>query len=183
MLLSYKEAHKEIDDFCNKYNVYWNGYGHVGFERPCVGLLSSRDEHAPYLDFNPVYIINNTIWQPDKFTSTSFYPPRKLGVIDAYHKHDCFVILVHNGDYRYAIRQLGTWIKNVESKGDLEIAEYTIPPYGSYDSGVRVALRYTNKYVKFKDCKRLVMVDNLPERKYSKSETLSWIDMLKSLDT
>ena len=43
---------------------------------------------------------------------------------DAYHKHDCLCVLVHDDDYDAALIELDTWIEHLESQGQVSIERY-----------------------------------------------------------
>ena len=90
--------------------------GEVGFGRPCVGFTCGGN----YLDINPRCL-------PDyhyAFASADerLYPPEE--VPNAYHKHDCFCVLIRDGDREKAITELDTWLTHLQSFGKLVIEDY-----------------------------------------------------------
>ena len=76
--------------------------GEVGFGRPCVGVQHG----SSYLDF---------LYMEMDYTQYSPLPEvqafRMESPKDAYHKHPCMAVLVHDDDYDTALRQLYDWIK------------------------------------------------------------------------
>lgn len=87
--------------------------GEVGFGRPCVGVQSGQS----YLDFFWME------WNDDEEVRKQMYADeriqnfRRAAPEDAYHKHPCMAVLVHNDDYDKALQQLYTWIKYCEENG------------------------------------------------------------------
>lgn len=111
-------ARERIEAFCLKHKLIFEERGEVGFGRECVGLLSKR---GGYLDYNP-FSLAEPFASIDGLQDHRFRPPR--GVKDAYHKHECFAVLVEEDNYGGAIQQLAIWIKHLESLGDLEVVSY-----------------------------------------------------------
>lgn len=111
-------ARERIETFCLKHKLIFEEHGEVGFGRECVGLLSKR---GGYLDYNP-FSLAEPFAPIDGFEDHRLRAP--LTVRDAYHKHECFVILVEDDNYGEAIRQLAIWVEYLESLGDLEVVQY-----------------------------------------------------------
>ena len=116
---------ERIQEFANKYKLIFEDDGEVGFGRPCVGLISKA---GAYLDYNAYEFKRGHIFPYD----FRLEPP--IEVSDAYHKHDCLCVLVHDGDYGKATRQLELWIEHLESQGELEVKSYTM----NHDGMMRV---------------------------------------------
>lgn len=111
-------ARERIEAFCLKHKLIFEERGEVGFGRECVGLLSKR---GGYLDYNP-FSLAEPFASIDGLQDHRLRAP--LTVKDAYHKHECFAILVEGEDYGEAIRQLAIWVEYLESLGELEIVSY-----------------------------------------------------------
>ena len=106
----------ELNVFANKHKLILEDNGEVGFGRPCVGFISKGGN---YLDYNPYsHPDYEPIWERDE----RLEPPKD--VTDAYHKHDCFAVLVHNENHEDALRQLLLWVKHLEKQGELEVVEH-----------------------------------------------------------
>lgn len=69
--------------------------GEIGFGRPCVGITFE----GGYLDF---------AWTWSEHTE-SVVAFEEAMPEDAYHKHPCLAVLVHNEDYDEALAQLYKW--------------------------------------------------------------------------
>ena len=106
---------QNLQRFANEHKVLLEDNGEVGFGRPCIGFLrgGSYIAHNPYnsSDFA-------RIWPEDQ----RLLPPGT--VPDAYHKHDCFAVLVHGDDYDKALVQLNAWVEHLEAQGTVELVEY-----------------------------------------------------------
>lgn len=112
-------ARERIEAFCLKHKLIFEEHGEVGFGRECVGLLSKR---GGYLDFNPF-----SLSEDDNFAPIAGLQDKRMYApvgIDAYHKHECFAVMVTNEDYGEAIRQLAAWVEYLESLGDLQVVDY-----------------------------------------------------------
>ena len=108
------ELMKKLNDFAEKHGVKFEANGEVGFGRPCVGFLKNDAyiDFTPYnMDtFDPVFPNDERLVEPD-------------GVEDAYHKHDCMAVLVHDDDYEKALNQLSVWVDYLEGVG-VKLVEY-----------------------------------------------------------
>ena len=107
---------QNLHKFAHKHDIQLITKGDIGFGRPCVGFLKREN----YISYNP-YTIDRfePVW-PDE---DKVYPPDDL-VPDAYHKHDCLAVLVHNDDYDKALVQLSHWVDYLESQGEVYIEEF-----------------------------------------------------------
>ena len=100
--------------FANDYKLIFEDRGEVGFSRPCVGFIKGNS----YLDISPFIYPNFDNLIDDDLV---LWPPHD--VKDAYHKHDCLCVLVHDNNYDEGIRQLILWVKDIESK-TVEVIKY-----------------------------------------------------------
>lgn len=82
-------------EWCERYELTLQTRGQVGFGRPCVGITYGQS----YVDFD--YELHYSV---DRGGIGLWNPP------DAYHKHDCLAVLVHNDDYVTALDQLYDWV-------------------------------------------------------------------------
>ncbi|MCK5607461.1 hypothetical protein KAR91_36595 [Candidatus Pacearchaeota archaeon] len=103
------KAWKRMQEFANEHKLILEDKGEVGFGRPCVGIIGSEG----YIEFNPMrYKEGDMRLNPDLVYAfpddKSFFPPP---VEDAYHKHECLCVLVHDDDYDKALIQLDEWIQ------------------------------------------------------------------------
>lgn len=78
--------------WCEENNCTLQTKGEVGFGRPCVGVLYGQT-YVDY-DYELGYPVNGGFWTPE----------------NAYHKHDCLAVLVHDEDYNSALDELYNWI-------------------------------------------------------------------------
>lgn len=93
-----------LHDWANANNVTFIERGEVGFGRPCVGIVVN--DH--YVDR----------WPDDVFDDEPMHDVYKVAAPeDAYHKHDCLAVLVHNENYDSAIEQLFYWVSKLERAG------------------------------------------------------------------
>lgn len=100
IVLSNKELIEEIDKIAKDIDKNLSfKIGECGFGRPCVGIL-----HYP-----------TEIWVGYLESAE-----RPKTIVDAYHKHPCVAVLVHEDNYRYAIQQLVTWSRALK-KGKLKV--------------------------------------------------------------
>ena len=107
---------KNLQRFANNHKLILEDDGECGFGRPCVGFLS---QSGNWLDHNPINSETyESIWPDDE----RLYPPKEVD--DAYHKHDCMAVLVHNDNYDEALQQLNKWVKHLESQGELFVQEF-----------------------------------------------------------
>ena len=96
-----EECRENIQKFANKHKIIFEDDGEVGMMRSCVGLMRGES----YIDYNP--------YDHDTFEPIPEYYDERLEKIipeDAYHKHECVAVLVHDDDYDTAIRQLSDWV-------------------------------------------------------------------------
>jgi hypothetical protein len=115
---------QNLQRFANDHKVILQDRGEVGFGRPCVGFLGGHG----YVDFNPYRYKQGEEGRQDfehvpELQDDRLRPPRDT-VTDAYHKHDCLAVLVHNDDYDEGLRQLNLWVEHLEAQGRVEIVEY-----------------------------------------------------------
>ena len=115
------EKHIEnIDNFAKEHGVFFKQKGECGFGRPCVGLLSS--EEGNYVDYNPTSdVYDDEVGFKPIFTEEPLF--YDIAPEDAYHKHDCFAVLVHDDNYAEGIRQLSEWVDNLREMG-VELKTY-----------------------------------------------------------
>jgi len=149
-----KEILENLKRFADEHNLKLVTKGEVGFGRPCVGFLDKRGDH--YLEYNPVSYSNclinglniaNIAFVEDLY-DTDLYAPEG---VDSYHKHNCFVVLVQDNDYKEALRQLNKWIEHIESIGKVEVVSYKTGATGlqAMVSGTTgYALRFVEKFAK-----------------------------------
>lgn len=93
---------ERIQAFAEANDITFTARGECGFGRPCVGLL--RAGH--YVSWRP--FDRDTFETLSGFGQPEVAPPKE--VVDAYHKDDCCAVLVHDGNYDEAIRQLALWV-------------------------------------------------------------------------
>jgi len=107
-----------VQDFANKHKLVFQDHGECGFGRPCVGLLHGDS----YVDYRPMRKAPPPDYYVRVFENDDFrYVPED--VPDAYHKHDCIAVLVHNDDYELAIRQLAAWVLYLDAN-NAKVVEY-----------------------------------------------------------
>lgn len=106
---------QDLQRFANEHKVILEDDGEIGFGRPCVGFL----REGLYVAFNPrKHPGYDYVWPKD----TRLYPPSVI--TDAYHKHNCFAILVHGDNYDKALAQLDSWVEHLKMQGTVELVEY-----------------------------------------------------------
>lgn len=106
----------ELLEFANKHSLILEKEGECGFGRPCVGFLTKGSN---YLDHNP------TNYKDYSYINGEY--DERLDApsgVEAYHKHDCMAVLVHDDEYEEGLAQLLKWVKHLESQGELEVVEY-----------------------------------------------------------
>ncbi|MHC4088717.1 MAG: hypothetical protein ACYSVY_00290 [Planctomycetota bacterium] len=109
------EVRERLQAFANRHKLILEDRGEVGFGRSCVGFVKGN----VYVDYNPYsHPSFEPVWERDH----QLNPPDETP--DAYHKHDCLVVLVRGGDYDGALRQLDAWITHLEGQGEVYIDEY-----------------------------------------------------------
>ena len=111
-----KDILDKLQAFAGKLGVRLETNGKVGFGRPCVGFTDGSDGN--YIDYNPLRFPDyDNVWVPD---------PRLEAPdgVRAYHKHNCFAVLVHDGKYITALSQLLDWMNHLEAQGKLYLCEY-----------------------------------------------------------
>lgn len=86
--------------------------GEVGFGRPCVGICFGQS----YVDLPqyPHEAEHGSDEMTDYYSQTKLLPSAPE---DAYHKHDCLAVLVHNDDYDKALEQLWDWVGVLSQQG------------------------------------------------------------------
>lgn len=119
------KARERIQAFAREHRLVFEDHGEVGFGRPCVGLMHG-DQYVAYRPtryvFDSPWDINiSDIVRVEGFQDDRVCPPDS--VTDAYHKHDCLAVLVHDDSYDTAILQLADWVARLEQVG-VEIAPY-----------------------------------------------------------
>ncbi|MCH8851113.1 MAG: hypothetical protein IID41_00510 [Planctomycetes bacterium] len=130
---------EQLTAFANKHELVFRQHGEVGFGRECVGFTHGDD----FVAHNPVSM-ESFAFIPG-FEDDSLYPPN--GVEDAYHKHNCLCVLVHEGDYDSAMRQLLVWVTHLESLGELEVVGYETGA-----TGIQAAVSgFVAKAIRFKE--------------------------------
>lgn len=87
-----QELRNKLEQFALKHKLILEEAGEVGFGRPCVGFLKGTG----YVDYNATV---HPDYKP-AFPDDEYYEPP---VPDAYHKHDCLAVLVHDDDYDSAL--------------------------------------------------------------------------------
>lgn len=106
---------QDLQQFANEHKVILEENGEVGFGRPCVGFL--RD--GSYVAFNPRKPPDyDYVWPEDP----RLHPPNV--VTDAYHKHECFAVLVHSDNHDRALAQLDSWVEHLKMQGAIELIRY-----------------------------------------------------------
>jgi hypothetical protein len=127
------------NEFALKHKVIFEEKGEVGIGRLCVGFVRGDG----YVDYNPYRFpdLLVPVWEIDH----RLCPPPT--VPDAYHKHDCLAVLVHNDDYDEAKRQLALWVLHLVGQGEVEVVEYETGA-----TGLQAAFTGTTGYaVRFKN--------------------------------
>lgn len=103
-----------LQRFANDHGIVLQLEGSVGFGRECVGFTHGDN-----------YVAYNPLRYPD-FEPVSGFEDDSIGdcaPADAYHKHNCLAVLVHDGDRDNAILQLVQWVEAMNEFG-VEVAEY-----------------------------------------------------------
>lgn len=85
-----------MTEWAGRFGATIQSRGEVGFGRPCVGVVYGQS----YVD------LSNNDYMGDYQCV-----PTPDGVEDAYHKHECMAVLVHEDDYDRALEQLCLWIE------------------------------------------------------------------------
>lgn len=131
-------SREKIFAFANKHGILFVEKGECGFGRPCVGL--NRGDGS-WLDYNP---LSDTTYGPIFPYDSRLCAPEG---VDAYHKHDCFAVLVSDDNYESAIDQLEKWIEHLEAQGELEVVSFKTGA-----SGIQAIISGVNgKALKFKE--------------------------------
>ena len=107
-----------IREFAEKHGLTVEFDGEVGFGRPCVGLKDAREN---YVDYNPYSYAGDDYLALPEFEDDRF---DEIAPEDAYHKHDCVAVLVHNDKYDPAVEQLADWCRKLDELG-VEVASYS----------------------------------------------------------
>jgi len=106
---------KTLRAFAKKHNLRLVVDGSVGFGRECVGFLDPREN---YPDFDPWLYGDEIV---SVFDEEWNWCPKE--VEDAYHKHTCMAVLVHDEDYDKALDQLLLWVHHLD-KIDVTLVEF-----------------------------------------------------------
>lgn len=117
---------KYLKNFAEKLGCVFVEKGEVGFGRPCVGILDPVVEC--YLDINPFDFNKETVtgdYEDCYFFDYDENLNAPDNVPDAYHKHSCMAVLVHNENYDEAIKQLYKWAKHIESFGKVVFKKHS----------------------------------------------------------
>ena len=110
-----KEKIEYLEDFAKKFGVVLEKHGEVGFGRSCVGLLHGDT----YVEYNPR---SRNDWEyVDGLYDDDLFAPSG---VRAYHKHECFAVLVEDDEYNRALEQLYEWVTHIQSKGEVELISY-----------------------------------------------------------
>ncbi len=107
----------DLNAFCLKHKLILEEHGEVGFGRPCVGLLAKGGN---YLDYKPFVDDPANDYTVPGFDG-DFHPPEETQ--NAYHKHTCVAVLVHDDDYDKALIELWHWVKKLDGVG-VVVKEY-----------------------------------------------------------
>jgi hypothetical protein len=111
--------------FAELHNLQFTEQGSVGFGRDCVGFLRG----SRYVEYGPGYFEGRDHTEYKRYdgigedVSHGAYPPSSL-VPDAYHKHQCFAVLVHGDDVRGAVVQLAAWVDRMEREGVVRVVPF-----------------------------------------------------------
>lgn len=110
------EAMIELERFTRIHNLKIIRDGEVGFGRECVGLIPN--ESNSYLEYNPLSMktFDYVFDYDDRLSSPSG--------VDAYHKHNCFSVLVGDEGIEHALLGLCKWIDKICDIGQVSIIEY-----------------------------------------------------------
>lgn len=108
-------ATENCQRFANAHKVVFEDHGEVGFGRPCVGFKHGGN----YVNYNPLrYPDYAYVWPRDE---RLLAPPETP---DAYHKHDCLAVLVHDANYAVAVLQLDAWVRHLEAQGAVSVVDF-----------------------------------------------------------
>ena len=106
---------KNLQRFANEHKLILEDCSTVGFGRPCVGFC----KHGNYVEYNPYYrSFLARVWPHDR----RLLPPKSTP--NAYYKHDCLCVLIHDGNYDAGLVELNSWVNNLESQGIVRIETY-----------------------------------------------------------
>jgi hypothetical protein len=100
-----------ITEWAARYGAVLQPNGEVGFGRPCAGVL--KGDH--YVDTGDVKY-GGEWWEPE----------------DAYHKHDCVAVLIHDDGQDAALAQLCEWVRWLDGHG-YGIEEVGRQPFSDID--------------------------------------------------
>lgn len=112
--MEYGEARQICIDFALKHNLTFTEEGECEFFWDCVGFLDETG-HS-YVDHNPISYKTYEIMPV--YECGDAWPPEG---IDAYHKHDCLVVLGRGEEPTVG---LAKWVKKLESAGEVKIVKY-----------------------------------------------------------
>lgn len=135
---------EKLQAFANKHEIIFSKRGEVGFGRPCTGFLKGHG----YIDYNPLNM-ENYEYIPE-FQDDRLHPEAQ----DAYHKHNCFCVLVvgksdprTDDEWSEAYKQLLAWVQQYEAIGEVEVVDYLTGA-----TGMQAAINGSVGYaIRFKD--------------------------------
>lgn len=101
-----KDVQFKLKQFATKIGAVLE-VGEVGFGRPCIGFLANPDQ---WLMYNPY---NISTYEP------IIDDPRLEAPwgVNAYHKDNCFCVLIHESDTDKAAHELLAWVEKIEATG------------------------------------------------------------------
>ncbi len=111
-----EEIIKKLQKFANKYRIFFEENGEIGFGRGCVGFLSGDK----YIAYNPHRSTIDSFEQIKELYSEKHY---KVIPNHAYHKDDYFAVLTAEIGKLKALKELLEWAEGLEKLG-IEIVEY-----------------------------------------------------------
>lgn len=129
-------ARANCERFAKEHRLYFEDHGEVGIGRPCVGFSHGHN----YVDYAPLNLQTYELIPDMDGARIAAAAPA-----DAYHKHSCLAVLVHDDNYDEGIRQLDQWVRKMEAGGELEVALFQTGAVGlqALMSGVvGTAIRY-----------------------------------------
>ncbi len=116
-----------LKDFAESIGCVLVEKGKCGFGRPCVGILEPTIGN--YVDINPFDYGKGCIEEDYSggfiFGYNENLEPDQDLAPNAYHKHSCMAVLVHDEDYDQAITELYDWVVGIQSKGQVELRKHS----------------------------------------------------------
>lgn len=110
-----KKVYRVLNRFAIDNKLILEEKGSVGFGRDCVGFVKG----SGYINYNPTTYPDFDLAFPNR---EYIYPPNTAP--DAYHKHECMCVLVHDDNYKKALRQLYAWVNHLTDSNNFEVLEY-----------------------------------------------------------